>query len=263
MSRKLKPNFAPRAGFDFVAASRDREDDSRPRAQATSYPLRCRNARVRRPRPGSAGSPATTPPRGRSTEAYGANLIVKPLLSPFILSTRKFLGGADKLDGKLLDAVILMNASIQNEEPIARLALALAAVEMLAQSKKKWSDPKLAAIKRLGSAVKELEGLTDEEREEVQNAADGMRNFGVNESCRRLIKSLNLDSHLEDWRRLYKARSHIFHGVSFATSAEINAAAELAVPLCARIILAAVAEVLPTANAGLDATFPMPAAATP
>jgi len=194
---------------------------------------------------------------------YGPKLIVKPVLSPFILSARKLLEGADKLDGKLLDAVVLMNAGIQNEEPIARLALALAAVEMLAQSKKTWSKPQLAAIKRLGSFVKDLESLTDDEREEVQNAADGMRNFGVNESCRRLIKSLKLDNHLGDWRRLYTARSHIFHGVKFATAAEINAAAELAVPLCARIILAAVAEILPTANAGIDARFPMPESATP
>lgn len=177
---------------------------------------------------------------------------------PVAQEVADFIGKVSALTGTPLDALVLLNAALINSEPLARLALAVAAVEMLARDEKKWSENQKKALKALKVAATQLEGLSPLELEEVEAAAEGMKNFGVNESCRRLIRKLGLDDILGHWRGLYKARSEIFHGAAYPTKEQIAHASDLAINVCARIVLTAVAQLVSGAAEDLDQRYPLP-----
>lgn len=186
-----------------------------------------------------------------------ADLVVRGSHKQFLAEIQRFVPDADKVEGRLFDVLVILNAAVMNTEPLARLALAVAAVEMLASSDKRWSTAQMAAMKSLVSKVEEIQGLSRLELEEVRDAANGMKNFGVNASCRRLIRKLELDHLLDPWKALYTARSRIFHGAAYPSKNEIARAAELGVSLSARIVLAAVGNVVEGAEDGIEGKYPL------
>jgi hypothetical protein len=177
---------------------------------------------------------------------------------PLMTEVAHFAEDVLELEGRRLDALVLFNAALINPEPLARLALAVTAVEMLARDEKKWSVSQKRALKAIKAAAAKLEGLSFEERAEIEAAAKGMENFGINESCRRLIRKLGREDLLHLWRSLYGVRSQIFHGTAYPTREQIERASELGVVLSARIVLAAVAQVVPGAADDLDRNYPLP-----
>jgi hypothetical protein len=183
--------------------------------------------------------------------------VVSTPVQPIISDLEALIDRAVKLEGVELDATLLLNAALMNSEPLAQLALSVAAVEMLA-GRRKWSTAQLGALARLNELARNLEGLTGSEHDEVLNASEGLRNFGVNESCRRLIRELGRDELLPEWKRLYSARSQIFHGASYPTRQQIAEAAQLSKALAARIILAAAERFVPSATSGVEESYPFP-----
>jgi hypothetical protein len=183
--------------------------------------------------------------------------VVSTPVQPIISDLEALIDRAGKIEGVELDATLLLNAALMNSEPLAQLALSVAAVEMLA-GRQKWSTAQLGALARLHELAKNLEGLTGSEYDEVLKASEGLRNFGVNESCRRLIRELGRDDLLPEWKRLYSARSQIFHGARYPTRQQIAEAAQLSKALAARIILAAAERFVPSATNGVEENYPIP-----
>ncbi len=186
------------------------------------------------------------------------NATVSTAPNLLIVEIRRFIDRAEQLEGVQLDAVILLNAALMSKEPLARLALTVSAVEMLAKPQKEWTSNQLQALARFEGIAEKLQGLELVEIDEIKNAVKNMRHFGANERCRRLIRSLGLDDLLPHWRHLYSLRSQIFHGVEYPTQGIVGTAAQLSVALASRIVLASVKQVLPGADAGIEMIYPIP-----
>ena len=198
-------------------------------------------------------------PDDGSVLLLGANItaFVSTPLQPIISDLEALIDRVGRIEGVELEATLLLNAALMNSEPLAQLALSVAAVEMLA-GRQKWSTAQLGALTRLHEFAKNLEGLDRSEHEEVLKASEGLRNFGVNESCRRLIRELGRDDLLPEWKRLYSARSQIFHGARYPARHQIAEAANLSKALAARIILAAAERLVPSATNGVEENYPIP-----
>lgn len=114
---------------------------------------------------------------------------------------------------------MLMNAAGMAPHPVARVALAVAAVECLAAGEK-WNSEQKKYIKGLRAQLGTNDELSVEDKEELLQAIDGLNNFGVQGRIRRLFVSLDLREMIQGWEMAYKKRSGLFHGSKIATKSE-------------------------------------------
>lgn len=169
----------------------------------------------------------------------------------------QFFGSAIELDDQHLNAVLLLDTALLTHEPLARLVLAISAVELLAQQPG-WSQQQKAAIKHLLKSLETMDDMSDTERDELKTAVANVYRFSIAESCRRLLKSLGLEALKDVWAKCYGVRSAIFHGRTPAIDVDLPRVSESALNLCGRIILTAAARQVPGADADIDSKYPQP-----
>ena len=134
-------------------------------------------------------------------------------------------------------AIRMLSLAEINEDPIAKLVLAVSTIEGLAKD-----------LQLIENAATRLE-RAHSDREEAQQVVEAVRQVrkgSIRQRIRKLLKANDLWSVREDWDRLYKRRSDFFHGRSEAVSehlgnhleqSSLHALGQEAIKLCARIVL--------------------------
>ena len=141
-------------------------------------------------------------------------------------------------------AIRVLNLAEINEDPIAKLVLAVSTIEGLAKDPP-WSDEQRQLIENAAAGLERAHG----DREEAQQVVEAVRqvwNGSIRQRIRKLLKANDLSSVWKDWDRLYERRSGFFHGRSEAGSehlgshleqSSLQALGQEAITLCARIVL--------------------------
>jgi len=182
---------------------------------------------------------------------------VRSSVAPLAEEANRIFSEAGRLDEIHRNAVLMLNAARLNNEPLAKLVFAVGAVEMLAgAAKPKWSNAQSIALAALRVDVLKHDGLAPTEAEEVAGAIERLHAVGVMEGCRRLIRGVGLEALLRPWAALYGKRSAILHGSEPAINAELGTLADTAEQICSRIVLAAVAQQVPSAAHEIEVIFP-------
>jgi hypothetical protein len=154
----------------------------------------------------------------------------------FLLGPAAEFGRKEKLiDQPARSAALLVNASLLAEHPVARLALSIAAVELISATER-WNERQKEWIRQTRSTLAAEQSLTDQEREELAGAVEGMFNFGSLEKTRRLIRRVKRDDLIPQWDNLYKGRSKLFHGSRYLTNSEVLQMAGTASGMCGEIV---------------------------
>ena len=140
-------------------------------------------------------------------------------------------------------AVRMANLAVMNADPIAKVVLAIAAVEGLADEKP-WSKQKREFARKAAAWLEETEGGG----ESVKAVAESIRQLqreSIGKRVRGLLSANGLSDLRVDWRRVYDDRSRLFHsdgmdgeglGDRLAT-AELHSLGQRAIELCSRIVL--------------------------
>lgn len=141
-------------------------------------------------------------------------------------------------DERLAAAIDLVVLSKMAREPLAEAALAISAVEHLAQETP-WSTGQTALLEALKKTASENEYLPEHEKLEVIKAIE-LTFKSVRQSIRNKLKNLGFDAHdLREFDRIYGLRSGIVHGTILNPDLHPELA-QSAQAFCTRIILAAI-----------------------
>ena len=141
-------------------------------------------------------------------------------------------------------AIRILNLAEMNEDPIAKVVLAVSTVEGLANDPP-WTEGQSELIERAAVWL-EQDHSDGEEAEQVINAIRQVRRESIRQRVKRLLEANNLSSVWDDWNKLYKRRSSLFHGRSKAggerqgshlEKTELHRLGQEATKLCARIVL--------------------------
>ena len=155
-------------------------------------------------------------------------------------SLEECLPGNDPLQSgspSIRRAIRMLSLAEINEDPIAKLVLAVSTIEGLAK------DPQLIEN---AAAWLERAHSDREEAQQVVEAVRQVRKGSIRQRIRKLLKANDLWSVRKDWDRLYERRSDFFHGRSEAGSehlgnhleqSSLHALGQEAIKLCARIVL--------------------------
>ena len=142
---------------------------------------------------------------------------------------------------KTHDAIMLLNAGLIDQEPLARMVLAISAVEMLGQSHS-WHPDQRILLERLASEAEADPDLPENQRREVAEAI--RRNtyrIRLRQGVLRLLDALALSDLKPAWDDLYQKRSGIFHGIQRTALPEQLDLANRAISMCGRIVLSSAA----------------------
>ena len=85
----------------------------------------------------------------------------------------------------------------------------------------------------------------------------GLHKLSLRQGVLRLLSSLGLPGLKSEWDRLYDERSTLVHGLAPRPGADYSQLAFKAVSLCGRILLAAIAKELPSADRHVDLFYPV------
>ena len=176
---------------------------------------------------------------GLSVISEGGELLISHLGSATGSTTSKpepFLGAMRELadhppitESAMALSVRLLNLALINPQPLARIMLAVAAVEGVAEAEAgKWTGEQHALIKNL--AVK----IADPE---VKKAVERMPKISTGQRIKRVLDNNDLCHLWGKWKDLYKRRSRLFHGGKEFTKEEIQKLDSDARKLCGKIIL--------------------------
>jgi hypothetical protein len=92
-------------------------------------------------------------------------------------------------------------------------------------------------LAQLAAQAETSTSAPDAERTEVAAALRRLHRVGLLQGVMRVLDTLGLHHLRKDWRRLYNARSNLFHGTVQLAEHEIAELATSAMTLCGRIIL--------------------------
>ena len=123
-------------------------------------------------------------------------------------------------------AVRLLNLARISFEPLARIVLAVSAVESVAEDEE-WSPEQRGLINKLAASIP---------NQEVKKAVERMHRISVRQGIKRVLESNRLDHLWKEWDALYERRSRLFHGGGEFTKQEIGELASNATKLCDEII---------------------------
>ena len=153
---------------------------------------------------------------------------VKSSPERFLEAMRKLADQPSITEPALALAVRLLNLARINSEPLARIVLAVSAVESVAKSEE-WTKKQSALINKLVAEIKDTE---------VKEAVKNMRKIGVGQKIKKMLESNSLftDELRKKWKCLYKRRSSLFHGGKGFTNQQIRELASNAMNLCDQII---------------------------
>ena len=141
-------------------------------------------------------------------------------------------------------AIRVLNLAEINEDPIAKLVLAVSTIEGLATDPP-WTDGERELIDSAAAWLERTHG-DREEAMQVLEAIQQVRRESIRQRIRKLLQANDLSNVWRDWDRLYSKRSGLFHGRSEAGSehrgshleeSSLRALGEEAIKLCARIVL--------------------------
>lgn len=180
--------------------------------------------------------------------------------APFISELTNIFSALPTTELKTYDAVRMMNDALTHREAVAQLALAIAAVEFLAQGQD-WTPSQKEALQRLTDHALADAHLSASEVTEIADAIGrSMQRMGIGQGVRRLLKTLNLDYLKKEWNKLYSERSTLFHGLQYMPRSTHQNRIYSAVSLCGRIVLTAVEREVPNATDMVDTYYPRPSA---
>ncbi|MCY4057946.1 MAG: hypothetical protein OXG44_08080, partial [Gammaproteobacteria bacterium] len=141
-------------------------------------------------------------------------------------------------------AIRVLSLAEINEDPIAKLVLAVSTIEDLATNPP-WTDGQRALIDSAADWLERAHGDLDETIQ-VCEAIRRVRRESIRQRIRKFLQINDLSNVWRDWDRLYSKRSGLFHGRSEAGSehrgshleeSSLRALGEEAIKLCARIVL--------------------------
>ena len=141
-------------------------------------------------------------------------------------------------------AIRVLSLAEINEDPIAKLVLAVSTIEGLVKDSP-WSDEQQQLIEDAAAWLERAHG-DREEAQQVVKAVRQVRKESIRKQIRKLLQANDLSGVWQDWDRLYKKRSGLFHGWSEAGSEHLgshleqpslHALGQEAIKLCARIVL--------------------------
>ena len=141
-------------------------------------------------------------------------------------------------------AIRVLNLAEIDEDPIAKLVLAVSTIEGLATDPP-WTDGQQELIEDAAVWIERAHG-DREEAKQVIEAIRQVRNGSIRQRIRKLLEANDLSSVWLDWETLYKRRSRLFHGRAKAGSehrgnhleqSELHGLGQEAINLCARIVL--------------------------
>ena len=176
----------------------------------------------------------------------------------------QFLGALMEIGPDLPDdfsivehGVRALNLAIASQEALSRMAIAISAVEALGQSET-WTPAQKTLLNELATRAESSTDVSEPERQEVADALRrGVQRLGLRQGVMRVLDSLGLRHLREEWDRIYRYRSGIFHGTLKLRNDEIAQLALDAETLCARIVLAfAQSKGVPLASIA-DSNFPV------
>jgi len=149
-------------------------------------------------------------------------------------------GGSEPEVGsaELRNAIHLLNLGLINPDPIGQIALALSAVEALGQSER-WAEAQISLLEQLAISAGESSSCSDEEGAEVAEALRrSLHRIGLRQGVLRILRKLEISHLRNEWDRVYKLRSGIFHGTRPLSRDEVIQLAHDAISLCGAIVLA-------------------------
>ena len=131
-------------------------------------------------------------------------------------------------DPILLLSVRLLNLAFVNPEWLARVVLAIAAVEALAKDEE-WNEEQSRILHKLAAETQD-----PEVKEAIQRLH--MHKIGVRQGIKRVLREHKLEHLQGEWDSLYNLRSALFHGGK-QLSKEEQGELQGAISFCARIVL--------------------------
>ena len=151
-----------------------------------------------------------------------------PVLPPehFLSAMETFAQQSPLEDPTLLLSVRLLNLAFINPEWLARVVLALAAVEAMAQDQK-WSDEQRTRLRTIAAETPDRE---------VKEAVERLHKIGVRQGIKRVLRAHKLEHLQKEWDRHYNLRSALFHGGK-QLSEEERIELQDTVQLCTQIVL--------------------------
>ena len=141
-------------------------------------------------------------------------------------------------------AIRVLNLAEMSEDRIAKMVLAVSAIEGLAAGQP-WTDAQRRLLDEACNWLEQAHGGA-EGAQPVIDAIRRVYNGSIRQRVRNFLAENDLSMLWEQWDGLYERRSRLFHGRSGPTGehlgddldrAELNALGRDAVSLCARIVL--------------------------
>ncbi len=161
--------------------------------------------------------PATVTSQMITTEA---KLTTKFVIEPYVEAMNQSAKQIDKLSKTSSLSCELLNAATMSNHPVAAATLSLAAVELLAVNEKR-SPKQREWIKKIRDGLEADTSIIEADKVILQKAVAGMFNTGISDRVKKMLMRLGLSDSADDWDRIYKLRSALFHGVRRLTQSEI------------------------------------------
>ena len=166
--------------------------------------------------------------------------------SQFVDALEEALSGGGRARGpvSVRRAVRVLNLAEVNADPIAKVVLAVSAIEGLAADSP-WTAKQERLIRETVDWLKEARG-DGEGAQRVVDAVEGLLSGSIGARVRRMLRTNGLGDLVRPWNKLYGRRSRLFHGDTgkdrehsgeHLDESDLHRLGEEAVKLCARIVL--------------------------
>lgn len=176
----------------------------------------------------------------------------------FLMHAAELHGAVGGMTEEARDVVLLLNFALMRPEPVAQIIFSISAVEMLGQEEQ-WSDAQRSMLNQLADSVQGMAIGSALERSEVADAIQrALHRISLRQGVFRLLDRLNLSHLRKSWDVIYGERSKLVHGLAPVPGARYDDLAGRTVNLCGQILLARVAQEVPTIRKHLDLFYPLP-----
>ena len=132
--------------------------------------------------------------------------------SQFVDALEEALSGGGRARGpvSVRRAVRVLNLAEVNADPIAKVVLAVSAIEGLAADSP-WTAKQERLIRETVDWLKEARG-DGEGAQRVVDAVEGLLSGSIGARVRRMLRTNGLGDLVRPWNKLYGRRSRLFHG---------------------------------------------------
>ncbi len=142
-----------------------------------------------------------------------------------------------ELSGDALGALVQLNAAISASSDMAKMALAVSAIEGLGQSEN-WSSSQKAVLESLRGLAASDPSLTQIEQVELAEAIErGVFKVSLRQGVMRLFDRLDLGHLRKQWDTAYALRSGVIHGTKPLSRREMSTLAEGMLVMAQTVVL--------------------------